>query len=103
MEYKPVEISEFSETSLYILWEDNHQSIYLYEDLRQICPCASCKKSSAKPNFKKKILLGKVRPLKIENVGQYAVKFYWSDKHDTGIYTYDFLREICPCENCTEK
>lgn len=102
MEYKPVEISEFSDTSLYILWEDSHQSIYLYEDLRQICPCASCKRSSGKNSFKKKILLGKVRPLKIENVGHYAVKFYWNDKHDTGIYTYDFLREICPCESCTK-
>ncbi|NIP31783.1 MAG: DUF971 domain-containing protein, partial [Candidatus Dadabacteria bacterium] len=39
---KPKEINEFSDTALSILWDDGHESIYLYEDLRKHCPCASC-------------------------------------------------------------
>lgn len=109
MENKPVEITEFSDTTLLIVWDDGHESIYLYEDLRQICPCASCttlreKSRTGKLPFKKKIPMGSktasIMPERIENVGHYAIKFLWNDKHDTGIYTFDFLRENCTCEEC---
>jgi DUF971 family protein len=33
-------------------------------------------------------------------VGQYALHFDWSDGHTTGIYSYDYLRRICPCHAC---
>lgn len=36
----------------------------------------------------------------IEPVGTYALKISWSDGHDTGLYSYDHLREICPCPEC---
>jgi DUF971 family protein len=29
-------------------------------------------------------------------VGNYALKITWSDQHDTGIYSFQYLREICP-------
>ncbi|MCA9811024.1 MAG: DUF971 domain-containing protein, partial [Candidatus Dadabacteria bacterium] len=29
------------------------------------------------------------------------LKFHWNDKHDTGIYSFEFLRDICSCEACT--
>ena len=35
-------------------------------------------------------------------VGQYAVQFLWSDAHYTGIYPFDLLRKLCPCEDCGE-
>jgi len=38
--------------------------------------------------------------VKVEPVGNYALKFTWSDEHDTGIYTYDYLRAICSCDQC---
>ena len=112
MEYKIKEITEFSETTIYVLWDDGHESIYLYEELRQLCPCANCrtlreKSSKGRLPFKKKIPIGtqqtSIKPLKIENVGHYAIKFYWNDRHDTGIYTFDFLREYCNCEKCNDK
>ena len=37
---------------------------------------------------------------KIELVGQYAVHFEFSDNHRTGIYSFEYLRELCPCEIC---
>jgi len=36
----------------------------------------------------------------VEMVGGYALKFTWSDGHGTGIYTWDLLRSVCPCEIC---
>lgn len=41
------------------------------------------------------------RPLRAELVGRYALQIFWSDGHSTGIYTFPYLREICPCEACT--
>jgi len=105
---KPKEISEFSDTALSILWDDGHQSIYLYEDLRKECPCASCnqirKSTQEKSSFKRAIPITidnlEITPRSIEPVGQYAIRFYWSDRHSTGIYTFQFLRELCTCEEC---
>jgi DUF971 family protein len=28
------------------------------------------------------------------------VRFEWSDGHNTGIYSYEYLRALCPCEAC---
>lgn len=109
MKYKPLEVTEFSDTALMVVWEDGHQSIYLYEDLRQVCPCATCRQQrktskTGKIPFKKTIPLQVkprgIRPLRIEPVGQYAYRFNWNDKHDTGIYTFEFLRGLCSCEDC---
>jgi DUF971 family protein len=37
---------------------------------------------------------------KIELVGQYAVHFEFSDNHGTGIYSFEYLRELCRCPQC---
>ena len=36
----------------------------------------------------------------VELVGGYGVRVRWSDGHSTGIYTFELLRAICPCEQC---
>ena len=109
MNYKIKEITEFSDTTVAISWEDGHESLYLYEDLRKICPCATCRKlrsasRTGKLPFKKKIPVGtmdkNIRPQKIEYVGNYAIQFFWNDRHNTGIYSFDFLKENCTCKNC---
>ena len=33
-------------------------------------------------------------------VGNYAIQIEFSDSHATGIYSFEHLREICPCEAC---
>ena len=40
------------------------------------------------------------KPLSAEAIGKYAIKFNWNDKHDLGLYSWKFLREVCPCEEC---
>ena len=36
----------------------------------------------------------------IQTVGNYALQLIWGDGHQTGIYTFDYLREICECKEC---
>ena len=36
----------------------------------------------------------------LEQVGNYAVRIIFDDGHSTGIYSYEHLRSICPCEEC---
>ena len=46
---------------------------------------------------------GPVEPASIAPVGNYAISFAWTDGHSTGIYRFDFLRQICPCDECRGK
>ena len=41
-----------------------------------------------------------LKMLDVEQVGGYAVKMSWSDGHNTGIYSFDHFRRICPCTEC---
>lgn len=88
-----------------ITWSDDHLSTYPYEFLRKRCPCATCRESaptivSADEPFP---MLGKepIRPLGAKPVGHYAISIRWNDGHDSGIYTYESLRDICPCPECS--
>ncbi|MEL6182606.1 MAG: gamma-butyrobetaine hydroxylase-like domain-containing protein, partial [Myxococcota bacterium] len=47
--------------------------------------------------------VGKGRGLVLEHaepVGNYGMKLFWGDGHDTGIYDFEELRNICPCTTC---
>ncbi len=96
-----------------IIWADGHESIYPAQYLRAHCPCASCNEKRLKarkgPGAGGGISLpvigggepaGPLSMVRYEPVGRYAIQFFWSDRHDTGIFTFDFLREICPCDAC---
>ncbi len=41
-----------------------------------------------------------VRAESIGLVGGYAIRVDWSDGHRTGIYTYESLAALCPCDVC---
>jgi ATP-binding protein involved in chromosome partitioning len=41
-----------------------------------------------------------IRAKTIELVGQYAIQIFWSDGHETGIYSFRDLRQGCPCDDC---
>jgi DUF971 family protein len=40
------------------------------------------------------------KPLSAEGIGKYAIRFAWNDDHDLGLYSWKYLREVCPCEEC---
>jgi DUF971 family protein len=109
---KAVKVNLSAGTGMDIEWTDGHQSHYSFPFLRDACPCAMCNEereksgrrvgdSAAAPNSELlPIFKATVKPTSAEGVGKYAIKFHWSDGHDLGIYSWTFLRGVCPCAEC---
>lgn len=88
-----------AEKRLRLTWTDGHQAEFDYTYLRGYCPCAGCQgHGTSTVEFRQPA--SPVEPIDIRPVGNYAISIHWSDAHDTGIYRFDFLRRICPCESC---
>ena len=86
-----------------ITWADSYQSTYSLDFLRQICPCAACNQQRhnqdplriLSPN--QIVIKAELRPERpVEMVGNYALQFFWADGHNSGIYSFDFLRQKSP-------
>lgn len=97
---KPKQIQIFPSGELGLLWEDGHESLYLAQELRKHCPCARCQEGVQNTTS---VDLGQNTIKEVFHVGHYALSIRWVDGHDTGIYTFDFLRQLCPCEKCKTK
>ncbi len=78
-------------------WADGHTGIYPHELLRGYCPCAHCQGHEGPIRF---LEGGDLELQDIQQVGNYAVRLVWGDGHQTGIYSYRFLRELCTCSSC---
>jgi DUF971 family protein len=109
----PVRLNLKKDEKLDIEWKDGTRSTYKIEYLRSMCPCASCKgvrggyeghapaiQTTAAKKTSLTILPGNYsQPLsavKAELVGNYALRIDWSDEHGSGIYSFEYLREIAP-------
>jgi DUF971 family protein len=78
-------------------WRDGHRSRFPLAYLRGWCPCAACQGHEPTHHF----VEGGVATLAgLEAVGNHAVTLRWSDGHATGIFSWAFLRQACPCEAC---
>jgi DUF971 family protein len=99
--FKPVEIEKVGGVAIRVRWEDGHEGIYPNAYLRLNCRCASCVQEwTGEVMIKPEMIPSDIVPLKISPVGNYAIHIHWSDGHETGIYAFTLLREICPCEHC---
>ena len=114
MQSIPAKLDLKRDEKLEILWKDGVRSVYTLSYLRSMCPCATCKmvregrdphdisQSAAEPRKKPllTILPGNyaqpLSVLKAELVGNYALRIDWSDDHGSGIYSFEYLREISP-------
>jgi DUF971 family protein len=108
---KSVKVHKSTGAGVDIEWNDGHQSHYSFTYLRDACPCALCieerEKAHRKPGDPVAPVAGALpmfkalaRPTAVEGVGNYAVRFTWNDGHQHGIFSWEWLREICPCEQC---
>ncbi|HMS10481.1 MAG TPA: DUF971 domain-containing protein [Pyrinomonadaceae bacterium] len=92
---EPLQIVEESERELSIGWSDGMETSYTAAELRRACPCAGC---IDEWTGKKILDEGKVPDdLTIKHtsiVGRYALNFHFSDGHDTGIFSFNFLRQL---------
>tara|TARA_B000000477_G_scaffold118542_1_gene118129 strand:- start:1129 stop:1440 length:312 start_codon:yes stop_codon:yes gene_type:complete len=90
---------EIFPNELAIQW-DNNKDIFLdYKKLRDACPCAYC---SGETDVFGNLYIGKgIRKTqaayevdKIELVGHYAIRIFWKDNHNSGIYPFELLLKI---------
>lgn len=106
---KPTNITADRTTRfLEITWSDSHTSRYPFTLVRNACPCAECRgghdNMGSLPDKEifsiPEIETQATRLISIEAVGSYALTLEWEDGHHYGIYRWDYLRAICPCEEC---
>lgn len=89
------------ERDVVITWDEDHLGTYPARDLRLACQCAHCvDEMTSRPLLDPATVPDDVAALQIRLVGNYAIRIDFSDGHGTGIYTYDFLAQLCPCERC---
>jgi DUF971 family protein len=87
-----------------ITWDDAHVSEYDFDYLRSICPCAECRpwvhgvgERGVRPQSAKHARGDIQGPQDLSLVGAYALNVRFADGHATGIYTWPYLRGLCPC------
>jgi len=107
---KSVKVNVTTGTGVEIEWKDGHRSAYSFPFLRDACPCALCNEEREKdgrhPGDPLKPIAGALpmfaaaRPTEVEPVGKYAIRFSWNDGHQHGIYSWQYLRDNCPCAEC---
>ena len=77
--------------SLQIAYDNEKFLILSSSFLRAYTPSAENKKNLKSPDINK---FSEVSIKKIEKVGNYAIRISFSDGHNTGIYSWDFLYDI---------
>ncbi len=86
-----------------IAWEDGHLSRYPGRLLRWACPCAACRGEGGEPgrlDLDAKLSDDELQVTDVSLIGQYALQIAFASGHATGIYTFRYLRDLCPCPEC---
>jgi DUF971 family protein len=101
-----VKVDKTGGTGMVIEWRDGHRSAWDFRWLRAACPCATCheerEKDDREPGVEKPRPVALLpmyeappRPREVTPVGNYAVRFTWNDGHEAGLYSWDYLRNVC--------
>ncbi len=95
----PVRLHLKKSEALEITWADGHESTLPLRMLRRMCPCAGCQGERdllgrqllpvVKTSFD-----GPITALGAELVGNYALRIEWADHHQSGIYSFEYLRSL---------
>jgi len=104
----PTGIKKIDDTTLGIVWDDGKECRYSLRLLRRECPCATCRARRSEKKVAQdhngmiqlSVISNEVSEedtvlKRVDWVGNYALKLTWADGHDTGNYTYDYLRGLC--------
>ena len=93
---EPREIKQEGDAGLRITWADERVCNYFAPALRRACPCAQCVNEWTGQRVLAPQTISDELTIKDLNlVGRYALNFQWSDGHETGIYSFKYLRELC--------
>ena len=92
---EPLQIIEDSDSALTIKWSDDSETQYNAVQLRRSCPCASCVNEwTGVKQLKDESVAEDLTFTHISIVGRYALNFHFADGHNTGIFSFKYLREL---------
>ncbi len=102
----PVSIERDGDFGIMINWSDETVSQWTSDELRKICPCATCREKrrgesqraidTTKPPMLPVLSAAEAQPMRIESmrpVGNYAYGISFSDGHSSGVFLFDLLRK----------
>ena len=92
---EPVQIVEESDSEIAIKWSDESETRYTAPQLRRACPCAGCVDEwTGKKTLRDTSVPDDLTFKHTSIVGRYALNFHFSDGHETGIFSFNFLRGL---------
>ncbi len=92
---RPTQILEESDRELSINWSDDKETKYNAAQLRKACPCAGCiNEWTGEKVLKDENVADDLSFSSISIVGNYALSFQFSDGHNTGIYSFQYLKKL---------
>jgi DUF971 family protein len=92
---RPADLGFDNDGALKIRWDDGQESSFAPRYLRANCPCAGCVEEwTGRRMVNEAQLPADIKPRGMTPVGRYAVQIAWSDGHDTGIYSWDYLLKL---------
>ena len=99
---QPLDIQPIGK-ELAVKWEDGTESFINLERLRRACPCAGCK---GEMDIMGNVYKGPERSLspqafqlrRLNRVGTYAIKPVWADGHESGIFSFDYLKRVAEAQ-----
>ncbi len=100
MNLRPNELKLLNPDQLQITWSDGQVRRYEVAELRRSCPCASCgekRRAEPKAELLPVVTLDPPEAVRLKGVnpiGNYAYEISFADGHNTGIYTFEYLREL---------
>jgi ATP-binding protein involved in chromosome partitioning len=101
---EPRDLRVGAQGEMMLTWPDNHQSLYTPYHLRVNCGCAACvHEDTGQRMMDPKNVPLDIRFERANPVGRYGLALAFSDGHSTGIYTFENLRALCECPECTAK
>ncbi|SMP51732.1 Protein of unknown function [Neorhodopirellula lusitana] len=108
--YHPESIERLDESGIRITWSDGESTEWTARQLRDACPCATCREKHgkllgdddkepskpAKPIGLPVLSAAEAQPMRImgmQPVGTYAYNIAFSDGHNSGLFTFARLRK----------
>jgi DUF971 family protein len=102
MEPAPQHLDLKKDHGLTVVWADGTESFFPIAHLRRFSPSADARELRREMDKNPLTVLpssaasGPVVASDAELVGNYALRIVFSDGHRTGLYTWEYLREIDP-------
>lgn len=80
---------------LAMTWSNGESTVVGARRLRQYCPCAECVEEwSGKRTFEIETISTEMKVVEVQAVGNYALSFTFGDLHRTGIFQWEYLKEL---------